>query len=76
MCLSGKEHEKGAREGRSRAPARGVQLVWGARMCRRRGTGLSLGPSVGLGAPVTEDRMSAPRLSEEPCFQPAEQGAL
>ena len=52
------------------------QLVWGAGMFRRWRTGLSLGPSVGLGAPVTEDRMSGPRLTEEPRSQRAEQGAL
>lgn len=54
----------------------GGQLVWGAGMCRRWQMGLSLGPSVGLVAPGTQDRVSAPGLTEESCSQPAEQGAL
>ena len=54
----------------------GGQLVWGAGMCRRWWTVLSLGPSVGLGEPGTQDRMSAPRLTEEPCSQRVEQGVL
>ena len=77
MCLNGKGHKKGAGEGRPGAPLEECgQLVWGAGMFRRWRTGLSLGPSVGLGAPVTEDRMSGPRLTEEPRSQCAEQGAL
>ena len=35
-----------------------------------------MGPSTGLVAPGTEDRVSAPGLTEEPCSQRAEQGAL
>ena len=38
--------------------------------------GLSLGPSVGFVSPGTQDRMSAPRLTEAPCSQHAEQAAL
>ena len=52
------------------------QLVWGAGMCRRQGMGMSLGPSAGLVAPGIQDRVSAPGLTEEPCSQCAEQGAL
>ena len=38
--------------------------------------GLSLGPSVGLVAPGTQDRVSVLGLNEEPCSQCAEQAAL
>ena len=38
--------------------------------------GLSLGPSVGLVAPGTEDRVLSPGFTEEPCSQCAEQGDL
>ena len=38
--------------------------------------GLSLGPSAGLMAPGTQDRVSAPGFTEESCSQCTEQGAL
>ena len=38
--------------------------------------GLSLGPSVGLVAPGTQDRVSAPGFTEELYSQCAEQAAL
>ena len=38
--------------------------------------GVSLGPSAGLVASGIQDRVSAPGLTEEPCSQCAEQGAL
>ena len=38
--------------------------------------GLSLGPSVGLVAPGTQDRVTTGRLTEEPSSQRAEQGGL
>ena len=36
----------------------------------------SSGPSAGLVAPGTEDRVSASGLTEDPCSQHAEQGTL
>ena len=38
--------------------------------------GLSLGPSVGLVAQGTEDRVLSPGFTEEPCSQRAERGDL
>ena len=48
----------------------------GGRNVQDVGTGLSLGPSVGLVAPGTEDRVLSPGFTEEPCSQCAEQGDL
>ena len=77
MCLSGGGRKQGlGREKPELQSEEWGQLVWGAGMCRRWWTVLSLGPSVGLGEPGTQDRMSAPRLTEDPCSQHAEQGAL
>ena len=67
----------GAREMRTQPQSEGWGTAClGAGMLRRREMGLSLGPSAGLVAPGTQDRVSAPGLNEEPCSQHAEQGAL
>ena len=76
MHLSRRGHEKGAGEGRPGTPRSRGQLVWGGGTCRRRWMGLSLGPSVGLVAPGTQDRVSAPGFTEELYSQCAEQAAL
>ena len=77
MCLSGGGRKQGlGREKPELQSEEWGQLVWGAGMCRRREIDLNLGPSAGLVAPGTEDRISAPGLTEDPCSQHAEQGAL
>ena len=78
VCVLVEEEGEGIQEGESPSPGlrSGGWLVWGAGMCRRWGMGLSLGPSVGLVAPGTEDRVISPGFTEEPCSQCAEQGDL
>ena len=77
-CVLVEEAGEGAQEGESPSSTlrSGGWLVWGAGMCRKRGMGLSLGPSVGLVAPGTEDRVLSPGFTEEPCSQRAERGDL
>ena len=65
------------RRGESPSPSlRSRGLIWEAGMCRRQGMDLSLGPSAGLMAPGTQDRVSAPGFTEEPFSECAEEGAL
>ena len=78
-CVLVEEAGRGYWGGKSLIPSLrsgGGGLVWEAGMCRRWGMDLNLGPSAGLVAPGTKGRVSAPGLTEDPCSQHAEQGAL
>lgn len=77
MCLIGKGHKKGAGEGRPGAqPEDWGAACLGSRNVQEVVDGAEFGPLCKAWGTRDPDRMSAPRLTEEPCSQRVEQGVL